>query len=76
MWQLDERARIYAPTDVAPPDGVRGWRILRLQQCRYVDCLIREHWGRLPERYAAAAAVLADARQVLSGEPWPHPDGE
>ena len=66
----------YAPTDFVPPDGVREWRILRLQQCRYIDRLIREHWGWLPERYATEAAALADARQFLSGEPWPRAEGE
>ena len=76
MWQLDERTRIYAPTDFVPPDGVRKWRILRLQPCRFVDCLIREHWGWLPERYATEAVALTDARQFLSGEPWLRPEGE
>ena len=76
MWQLDERTRIFGPTDFDPVGGVLDWRILRLQPCRYADCLIREHWGWLPERYATEAVALAEARQFLSGEPWPHPDGE
>ena len=76
MLQLDERTRIYAPMDFEPSDGIGEWRILRLQPCRYVDCLISEHWGWLPERYATEAAALADARQFLSGEPGPLPEGE
>ena len=61
--------RIYGPTDFEPEGPPHEWLILRMQPCRYVDCLIREHWGWLPERYATEAEALADARQFLSGEP-------
>ena len=53
-----------------------AWLILRLQPCRYVDCLICEHWGWLPERYATEEEALADARQFSSGEPWLRPTFE
>ena len=76
MWQLDERTRIYAPTDFEPVGGERDWRILRMQPCRYVDCFVREHWEWLPERYATEAAALTDARKFLSEEPWPRTEGE
>ena len=76
MWQLDERTRIYGPTDFEPEGPPYEWLILRLQPCRYVDCLIREHWGWLPERYATEEEALADAMEFLSGEPWPWPEVE
>ena len=76
MWQLDERTRIYGPTDFEPEGPPDEWLILRMKPCRYVDRMIREHWGWLPERYATGAAALADARKFLSGEPWPRGEGE
>ena len=76
MRQLDERTRIYGPTDFEPEEPPYEWLILRMQPCRYVDCLIREHWGWLPERYATEEEALTDARQFLSGEPWPRTEVE
>ena len=76
MWQLDERTRIYGPSDFDPRAGEREWPILRIQPCRFTDCTLREHWEWAPGWYDTEAEALANARELLSGEPWPRQSNE
>ena len=76
VWQLDERTRIHGPSDFDPRAGEREWRILRIQPCRFTGCILREHWEWVPGWYNTEAEALANAREFLSGEPWPRQSNE